>query len=319
MKRAHNGNIGKASVRRNLMTPVVTIVNIADLPLEGVQRGRVNMIRRKRLPLDTGVPGVTCEFSLSIVPEGYFTPRHRHNFDQIRYTLTGVQSTGYGDLGPGEIGYFPEGAHYGPQAQQGECSTLVLQFQGASGEHLLSNEEMNATYQKMMTDGAVFENGIYRGVTAEGRRKNKDSYVAIWEEHEGKKLAFPKPRYRAPVMMQPQCYSWLPDRERPGIETKHLGTFNEMRTGIGFFRLTPGARLAGGRQKDAELRYLVEGACRYGGTEWGEGTYLYIPPGVETEAFVSERGATFFYISLPLVAELAARQQTGASARAAAE
>ena len=153
----------------------------------------------------------------------------------------------------------------------------MLQFQGASGEHLLSNEEMNATYQKMIAAGAVFENGIYRGTTPSGGKKNKDSYVAIWEEHEGRKLTFPKARYRAPVMMQPQFYSWLPDRERPGIETKHLGTFNEMRTGMGFFRLLPGATLAAGTQKEAELRYLVEGSCRYAGKEWGEGTYLYHP------------------------------------------
>ena len=301
------------------MSHDVTIVDVADLPLEGVQRGRVNMIRRKRLPLETGVPGVTCEFSLSIVPDGYFTPRHRHNFDQIRYTLSGVQSTGHGDLALGEIGYFPEGAYYGPQAQKGECATLVLQFQGASGEHLLSNEEMNATYQKMIADGAVFQDGIYRGTTPSGGKKNKDSYVAIWEEHEGKKLAFPKARYRTPVMMQPEFYRWLPDRERPGIETKHLGTFNEMRTGIGLFRLLPGATLAAGRQKEAELRYLVEGACRYQGKEWGEGTYLYLPPGAETDAFAAERGATFFTISLPLVNEFAARQRDKERARVAAE
>ena len=207
----------------------VTIVNAADLELEGVQRGRVNSIKRKRFPLDTGVPGLTAEFSLSIVPEGYFTPRHRHNFDQIRYTLEGVQSTGHGDLGPGEIGYFPEGAYYGPQAQKGECATLVLQFQGASGRHLLSNEEMNATYQKMREAGAVFENGVYKGKSAEGKRKNKDSYVAIWEEHEGKRLTFPASRYRTPVMMLSDSYAWIRDRDRPGIETKHLGTFTEMR------------------------------------------------------------------------------------------
>jgi hypothetical protein len=301
------------------MSQAVTIVDIADLPLEGVQRGRVNMIRRKRLPFDSGVPGVTCEFSLSIVPDGYFTPRHRHNFDQIRYTLSGVQSTALGDLGPGEVGYFPEGAYYGPQAQKGDCEALVLQFQGASGEHLLSNEEMNATYQQMTAAGAIFENGIYRGLTAEGRRKNKDSYVAIWEEHEGKKLAFPKSRYRTPVMMEPQFYNWLPDRERPGIETKHLGTFSEMRTGIGFFRLLPGATLAAGKQKEAEIRYLVEGACRYQGKEWGEGTYLCLPPGAESDAFVAERGATFFYISLPLINEFAARQRDKEHTRVAAE
>jgi hypothetical protein len=301
------------------MTTGVTIVDIADLPFEGVQRGRVNAIRRKRLPLETGVSGVTCEFSLSIVPEGYFTPRHRHNFDQIRYTLKGVQSTGYGDLGPGEIGYFPEGAYYGPQAQKGECEALVLQFQGASGEHLLSNEEMNTTYQKMIAGGAIFENGIYRGQTADGRRKNKDSYVAIWEEHEGKKLAFPKPRYRAPIMMQPDYYSWVADHERPGIETKHLGTFTELHTGIGFIRLQPGAVLKRARQKDAELRYLVSGNCSYAGRQWGEGAYCYLSPGAEVDTFASEGGATFFFISLPLVAEFAARQSKETKASFAAE
>jgi hypothetical protein len=300
------------------MNNVATIIDTKNLELEAVQRGRVNMIKRKRLPLETGVPGVTAEFSLSIVPEGYFTPRHRHNFDQIRYTLTGVQSTGHGDLGPGEIGYFPEGAYYGPQAQKGECTTLVLQFQGASGEHLLSNEEMNATYQKMREAGAVFENGIYRGLTAEGRRKNKDSYVAIWEEHEGKKLTFPTPRYRSPVMMQPQHYRWAPDRDRPGIETKHLGTFTELRTGIGFFRLLPGASLAAARHRDAEIRYCIEGAFSYGGKNWGQAAYQFIPPRAETDAFVSPQGASFFYISLPLVAEFAARQKEHET-RAAAE
>ena len=300
------------------MSSDIVIVNSNDLPLEGVQRGRVNAIRRKRLPLETGVPGLTAEFSLSIVPEGYFTPRHRHNFDQIRYTLSGIQSTGHGDLGPGEIGYFPEGAYYGPQAQKGECATLVLQFQGASGRHLLSNEEMNATYQKMIGEGAVFENGIYRGRTASGGRKNKDSYVAIWEEHEGQKLTFPASRYCAPVMMLSQNYAWLPDRDRPGVEIKHLGTFTEMRTGIGFFRLLPGARLEATRQRDAELRYCIDGAFTYGGKDWGKDTYLYLPPDSMPAALASTDGATFFTISLPMIAECAARLKED-SALAAAE
>jgi hypothetical protein len=300
------------------MSSDIVIVNSNDLPLEGVQRGRVNAIRRKRLPLETGVPGLTAEFSLSIVPEGYFTPRHRHNFDQIRYTLSGIQSTGHGDLGPGEIGYFPEGAYYGPQAQKGECATLVLQFQGASGRHLLSNEEMNATYQKMIGEGAVFENGIYRGRTASGGRKNKDSYVAIWEEHEGQKLTFPASRYRTPVMMMSQNYAWIADRDRPGVELKHLGTFTEMRTGIGFFRLLPGARLEATRQRDAELRYCIEGAFTYGGKNWGKDTYMYLPPESTPDAIASPEGATFFVISLPMIAEGAARLKEDA-ARVAAE
>ena len=56
--------------------PDVTIMDTTKMPYEEVRRGRVYMIRRKRLPLDTGIPGVTMEYSLSVVPSGYFTPRH---------------------------------------------------------------------------------------------------------------------------------------------------------------------------------------------------------------------------------------------------
>src|SRR4029078_7323475 len=104
-----------------------------------------NMIRRKRLPVETGVPGLTIEYSISVVPEGFSTPRHRHTFDQIRYTLTEIQSTAYGDLAPGECGYFPEGAYYGPQKQDGESLGFALPLQGASGAQLLAQEEMRAT------------------------------------------------------------------------------------------------------------------------------------------------------------------------------
>jgi hypothetical protein len=76
----------------------VIVCDTNAMPFEEVRRGRVHMIRRKRLPLETGVPGVTMEYSLSVVPDGYFTPRHRHNFD------------GLGDLAAGECGHFPEGS-----------------------------------------------------------------------------------------------------------------------------------------------------------------------------------------------------------------
>jgi ChrR Cupin-like domain len=287
----------------------VTILSTADMPFEEVRRGRVHMIRRKRLPLDTGIPGITMEYSLSIVPDGYFTPRHRHNFDQIRYTLSGVQSTGLGDLAGGECGYFPEGSYYGPQKQVGECECLVLQFQGASGERLLSNEEMNATYEKLLKSGGRFENGVYKGLKPDGSPKNTDSYEAIWEEHEGRDLVFPPPRYREPVMMLAKNYRFWPDRKRPGIEVKHLGAFSEARTAIGFLRLTPGAELLAGEQEDAELRFLTEGSFGYDGTTYGAGTYMYIPNGAATKPLRSVPGATFFTITLPLLADIAAGKQ----------
>jgi anti-sigma factor ChrR (cupin superfamily) len=296
------------------MTAQATIVNLADLPMEDVRRGRVHMIRRKRLPLDSGLPGVTMEYSYSIVPEGYFTPRHRHNFDQIRYTISGIQSTGHGDLAPGECGYFPEGAYYGPQKQVGECHCLVLQFQGASGEHLLSNEEMNETHGKLLAAGAEFKDGVCTFRRPDGHRINKDSYEAIWEAHEGRELVFPPPRYRDPVMMVADRYRWVADRRRPGVETKHLGTFTELRTGIGFMRLRPGATLPAARHDDLELLYLLDGSVRHRGRTWGKDTYVRIPGGAETEPFHSETGATFFTLALPMVGILAEQRQHGLAA-----
>lgn len=298
------------------MSSAVRIVNLADLPMEDVRRGRVHMIRRKRLPIEIDVPGLTIEYSYSIVPDGYFTPRHRHNFDQIRYTTYGIQSTGLGDLAPGECGYFPEGAYYGPQKQEGECGCLVLQFQGASGEHLLSNEEMNETHARLLEQGAVFKDGVCTFATPDGRKVNKDSYEAIWEAHEGRELAFPPPRYREPVMMMAERYGWVADRRRPGIETRHLGTFSEMRTEIGFLRLAPGAAIPAGRNEDMELRFLLEGSFTCGGARWDRDTYMFIPAGAEVGAVASETGGTFFTITLPMVAELAARQARTADAAA---
>jgi hypothetical protein len=285
------------------------VLNVNELPFEEVRRGRVHMIRRKRLPI-ASIPGVTIEFSYSIVPMGYFTPRHRHNFDQIRYTLSGLQSTGYGDLAPGECGYFPEGVHYGPQKQEEECHALVLQYQGASGEHLLSNEEMNAAYTKMIAQGAVFEDGIFKGKRPDGGRLNKDAYEAIWEEHEGRELTFPKPRYRTPAMMPSENFRWVADGQRPGVETKHLGTFTELRTAIGFMRLAPRASLPGGRQADTELRYLLEGSVSYGGKVWPAGSYFFLPGDGMVEALSTAGGASFFTITLPMVAVLAAQSDT---------
>jgi hypothetical protein len=295
-------------------TPHVIVTDTKAMDFEEVRRGRVHMIRRKRLPLATGIPGVTMEYSLSVVPDGYFTPRHRHNFDQIRYTLSGIQSTGLGDLAAGECGYFPEGSYYGPQKQAGQCECLVLQFQGASGEHLLSNEEMNATYEKLLKSGGKFENGVYKGFKPDGTPKNKDSYEAIWEEHEGSDLVFPSRRYREPVMMLAENFRFWPDRKRSGTEIKHLGTFSEARTGIGFLRLLPGASIESGVQEDAELRYLLEGSCEYDGKMWREGTYMFLPNGAAVDKLHSRDGATFFVITLPMLADLTAALRDGAVA-----
>jgi hypothetical protein len=113
-------------------------------------------------------------------------------------------------------------------------------------------------------------------------------------------------RYRQPVMMIAENYRFWPDRKRPGVEIKHLGTFSEARTGIGFLKLKPGATIDGGVQEDAELRFSLGGSFEYDGRTWGEGTYMFLPNGAAVKDLRSSAGATFFVITLPMLADLAA-------------
>jgi quercetin dioxygenase-like cupin family protein len=289
------------------MAPTPIVVDVMEMEREEVRAGRARNLTLRRLPLDTGVPGLVIEFSRVEVPDGYYTPRHRHNFDQIRYCIEGVFATGQGNLAAGECGYFPEGTRYGPQDQKGDAVSLTLQFQGASGERFLSSAEIREGY-------AGLETGVYKTTKPDGRAVNQDSYEAIWERHQGRKLAYPAPRYRHPVMMVSSHYRWLPDRARPGVETKHLGTFTEYRTSVGLTRLAPGAVLPAARQDEAEIRYVIDGAIEYGGATRGVGTYFYIPPGAEVGTLRSARGATFYAVTLPMVAALAAGRAEPAAA-----
>jgi hypothetical protein len=113
-------------------------------------------------------------------------------------------------------------------------------------------------------------------------------------------------RYRQPVMMLTENYRFWPDRKRPGVEIKHLGTFSEARTGIGFMRLLPGAAIEGGTQEDAELRFSLGGSFEYDGKTWVEGTYMFLPNGAPVKGLRSQNGSTFFVITLPMLADLAA-------------
>ena len=86
--------------------------------------------------LVTGEPGSPGNFKLSISENGtdHHGPRHRHNFEQFRYMISGLADFSHdGKLKPGVLGYFPEGVFYGPQTNLENTLLVVLQFGGASG------------------------------------------------------------------------------------------------------------------------------------------------------------------------------------------
>lgn len=190
-----------------------------------------------------GTPGTVGNFQFNIGQlEGDFSsPRHRHNFEQFRFQLEGTMNFDRnGKMPAGTFGYFPEGAYYGPQSSEGRSSTAVLQFGGASGSGYLSRSEVQAGTEELKKFG-VFKDGIFhRNDDVEGRR-NVDGYQAIWEHVNGQRMDYPKPRYRDPVMVDPDNYEWVAVHDMSGVVQKPLGTFTERQCGAALIKLTRGA------------------------------------------------------------------------------
>lgn len=220
------------------------VVPLASRQLTQLQ----NQIREgviKAYRLIEGEPGPD-NFSLKLVNIAgkYFSPRHRHNFDQVRYQLAGrFDYAADGALEPGCLGYFPEGTRYGPQTSEGDTWNLLLQFGGASGSGYTSEAEEDRAAGELKRTG-TFEGGVYTTFKADGTKVNKDAYEAIWEHIHKRPLAYPKERYERPVLMRAANFEWLPDAAQPGVASKQLGVFSERQTKIALHRVDAQSNLA---------------------------------------------------------------------------
>jgi len=307
------------------MAKTVTICAAADIPAVEAGIGRAGRMLARGFPLDTGIPGVGMEFSWTHYFVGYGTPRHTHTFDQFRYALEGPREIQGGILQPGDCGFYPEGVHYGPQLQTQESSGLGLQFMGPAGVPYLTHEDLRNARDKLKAEGGTFEGGVYTKVMPDGRKINKDGHAACFEYLTGRKIEFPKGRFDAPIIMRANATQWVVDRKLKGVEHKHFGSFGEHRSGVGMHRMAPGARIPAHTQEDAEILYLTAGSINYGGKTWkggttqDVGTYMFIQNGAEVKDITSEAGATAFFISLPMLADIeATRAATGDAKKLAA-
>jgi hypothetical protein len=254
-----------------------------------------------------GESGTIGNFQLSFGKIGgdFFSPRHRHNFEQIRYQVDGALDFDRdGKLEAGMVGYFPEGVAYGPQTQSAgsDVSTIVLQFGGASGSGYLSAEEMSAGTTALKREGE-FKDGVFRRrADIEGKR-NVDGYQAIWEYVNGRSMQYPDARYSRPFMMNPDHYSWVPLEQAAGVSEKLLGVFTERRSAAGILKFAPGAR------HDAFGRavYLVlSGSGRAGDQILRRLTTLYLDRG-ERLVLEADSGLELLHLGLPNLSGLQER------------
>jgi hypothetical protein len=216
------------------------------------------------------------ELSLVRMDGRYTTPRHRHNYDQIRFPLSGV-GLNYGpgrEVPLGAIGYFPEGTYYGPQDVPPGGVSMALQFGGASGQGMLSYDDLGRA-SKELSDAGAFEAGVYKRVLPDGRTVNKDGFEAVWEHVTGKPLTYPKARFEEPVVMHPEAFAWRMASE--GCRIRNLGSFGERGVMLQIVGMTSGTFTL-----DARARTL--GFVCSGATGSLNGRALALHDGFELEA-----------------------------------
>ena len=245
----------------------------------------------------------------------FYSPRHHHNFEQIRVGLEGTLDFDRdGKMSPGVVGYFPEGVYYGPQSQDANAvaSAAVLQFGGASGSGYLSQAEVQAGMRELRDEGE-FKDGVFRRrADVEGKR-NLDGYQAIWEHVNERPMVYPKPRYPQPIFMDPANYEWVPVEGAPGVAEKLVGVFTERRSEAGLIKLDAGASYVA---RGKGVHVVTRGAGAVGSERLRPLTTLYLGPG-ETATVTAREETELLHFGLPNLAGLRAPVRAAAPAEAA--
>ncbi|OOP63079.1 hypothetical protein BMF89_07685 [Arthrobacter sp. SRS-W-1-2016] len=244
----------------------------ADTGSERVGSMREGVLDQKHLLVgEDGSPN-NYDLNMGVTGSGgWGTPRHRHNFDQIRYVIQGrLPYTEKDVLEEGWVGYFPESVHYGPQARAEGLRTMVLQSGGASGAGYLSVAQREATNAELAKTGE-FKKGFYHYTDENGEAQTVDGSQAIFERATGGKLEFATPRYTDVIAMNPEAFEWLPEGD-PGVSEKWLGSFTERNLRIGFLRLDAGAVYQAGQHPSIEILFQTKGKVSAGDEKYGPET-----------------------------------------------
>ncbi len=204
------------------------------------------------------------------------SPRHRHNFDQIRIGLDGVATYGRNrEIHERMIGYFPEGTRYGPQGVSRIPNTqVVLQFEGASASRYLRAGVL-ARSTEVLRSAGQFRDGLY---FADGERRGVDAFQSVWEHATGRPMVYPEPRYEEPVYMHVDAFAYVPSGA-PGVERKLLGTFGERELSIRMTRLRADADVAIGDGRQRCICFVMSGSVRLDAERLGQWSAVYTDAG----------------------------------------
>jgi hypothetical protein len=247
-----------------------------------------------------GEDGTPDNFKLNVsyAVTDWKAPRHRHNFDQIRYAIDGEFVYADGKvLPPGWVAYFPEGIHYGPQIRKQGLVLMLCQVGGASGNGFLSKMQRRNAHDELAKKG-TFHKGVYTWYDESGQKHNQDSSEAVSEHAMGGKIIYPKPRYNDIILMNPDSYEWIETNEH-GIAQKWIGTFTERETRVGFYRVDEGATLNAGLLDVKELLFLAKGSVICNGQDFPKHSAFEFDAQEGPVAIKAKEPVEFLTIHLP--------------------
>jgi hypothetical protein len=180
-------------------------------------------IYRKVIRSAEGVRGVDYDVRIELFSGGegsYKSIRHRHDFEQLRFAVSGQMDLGFDVLEEGDVGYFPANAYYGPQ-ECGDALILIAQW----GDHFITKERSDAAVAEL-TETGEFKDGFYHSVDDQGQAYTIDPLNAIWGKVFGEAYVPQPPRYKQPVVMTPSAFGWSsPDG---ATRCRRLGVFSEI-------------------------------------------------------------------------------------------
>ena len=278
------------------------IVHADEVPVTGSPKVRGGSGHSSQILFDSDLlgrdPSRPDNFFMQIshVGEGQFkSPRHRHNFEQFRYMIAGEADYPEGVMRDGTLGYFPEGAKYGPQEKL-VGTVVILQFGGPSGSGFVDRKLMKAAFEEMKArNTGVYEDGTYyRNPGVEGPAE-QDGNEAMIEWVRKRPMTYPEPQYATPILIHSEAFPWNPLPGCPGVAEKALGTFSSGKMRTARFRLDPGASLeASGR--GAWL--VLDGTGKAADGPYRKLSALYLEEG-EAAIFTAETPSDILLLGLP--------------------
>ena len=227
------------------------------------------------------------------IEKGGMSPRHHHNFEQIRYVLEGHLFYGRKKIGPGTLMYVPESVDYGPQTREEDTRAVVFQFAGPSGVTKFSQVESKVARQKLLAQGVVFQKGIAHFPSG----KKQDAAEALWEFMAGRPIEYAPARYEDPIYIYTHAFKWQPT-EYVGVTIKRLGYFNECGPNVGLLHFDAKASVPPQHVDCLDIRVILEGEVEYAGQSCPGVSRLYCSPGGSYEEMRSETGATALVVQI---------------------